>query len=353
MRVLMIGRDPNIFIVDSAVRQRLKILALHAGEIVNITFTKANEGVQEVKDNVLTIIPTNSRSPWLYVWDAFRLGRLQSPPDLITSQDPFLAGLVGLMLKRFLKVPLEIQLHTDVAAKSFRYFSVKNFIYYCLARLILPRPNKVRVVSNKLKEELLAQKWVKDSRVYILPIFMSSVEAAGDPVWLSKVPAGHKIILMAGRLEPEKRYHLALQALAKLADKKVILAIAGAGALFANLEAEAVRLGVNKRVLWLGQLSPEEMARSYAAADLFLHAAAYEGYGLVLAEAARAGLPIISTDVGVAKEAGALIVAPTALAIAMGLTAALKHPPVSQMPPIATEDDYLHTLTREWQLLLN
>jgi glycosyltransferase involved in cell wall biosynthesis len=34
---------------------------------------------------------------------------------------------------------------------------------------------------------------------------------------------------------------------------------------------------------------------------------AYEGYGMVIVEALSAGVPVLSTDVGIAREAGAVI----------------------------------------------
>lgn len=353
MKVLMIGRDVSIFTPASAIRSRLVKLAAAVGEITDITFSKMGEGAEELTDGALTVLPTKSRQAMWYAWDARKLFKKITKPDLISVQDPFLAGFAGVLAKKFYKVPLEIQLHTDVLSKSFRYLSVKNFVYYCLAKFILPQADKVRVVSNHLKRELAQKKWLPASKIYVLPIFTSLIKSSGAPAWLSKVPAGRKIVLMAGRLEKEKRHILALYALAKLADKKVMLVVAGGGALQAQLQAEAVRLGVDKQVMWLGQLDPEELARSYEVAHFFLHTAAYEGYGLVLAEAANAGLPIVSTDVGVAKEAGALVVAPTALAIAVGLTAAFKNPPASHLPPMATAEDYFSTLAREWQALIS
>ena len=353
MKILMIGRDNSIFKAGSAVRTRLAKLAAQVGEITDLTFTTKQEQAEVVTDGSLTIVPTASRSPWFYIWDAYQKVKKLTKADLISVQDPFLAGVAGVLAKKFYKVPLEIQLHTDVLAPSFRYFSVKNFIYYHLAKFTLPEASKVRVVSSRLKSELVKSRWIAESKIYVLPIFTTLTKAGEAPAWLAKIGANKKIILMAGRLEEEKRYSLALQALAKVADKKVVLVIAGAGSLLAHLQTEAIRLGVDKQVMWLGQLDPEELVRSYEVAHFFLHTAAYEGYGLVFAEAAHAGLPIISTDVGVAKEAGALIVAPTALAIAMGITAAMKNPPQPHLPPLATEDDYFTTLAREWGALLN
>ena len=42
-------------------------------------------------------------------------------------------------------------------------------------------------------------------------------------------------------------------------------------------------------------------------ADLVLAPSLYEGYGMVVVEALASGTPVISTDVGVAREAGAII----------------------------------------------
>ena len=51
----------------------------------------------------------------------------------------------------------------------------------------------------------------------------------------------------------------------------------------------------------------QDPAAYYALADLILVSSHYEGYGLVVVEALAAGKPVLSTDVGVAREAGAII----------------------------------------------
>ncbi len=47
----------------------------------------------------------------------------------------------------------------------------------------------------------------------------------------------------------------------------------------------------------------------YGIADLVLVTSKYEGYGLVIAEALASGKPVLSTDVGAARELGAILAA--------------------------------------------
>jgi len=51
----------------------------------------------------------------------------------------------------------------------------------------------------------------------------------------------------------------------------------------------------------------QNAAPYYKLADLVLVTSRYEGFGAVIVEALSAGKPVLSTDVGIAKEAGAII----------------------------------------------
>ena len=63
-------------------------------------------------------------------------------------------------------------------------------------------------------------------------------------------------------------------------------------------------MNVESRVFFEGA---RDAALYYALADLILVPSKYEGYGLVIVEALAAGKPALSTDVGIAREAGAIV----------------------------------------------
>lgn len=57
-----------------------------------------------------------------------------------------------------------------------------------------------------------------------------------------------------------------------------------------------------ERVDWLGVLSPSDVARELARASLFIFPSLTESFGLPLAEAMAAGLPIVTSDRAWARE---------------------------------------------------
>lgn len=116
--------------------------------------------------------------------------------------------------------------------------------------------------------------------------------AAADPGDRSRT------VLMAQRLQPEKRTRVGLAAFAAsgLADDGWRLQIAGAGPERALLEQDAAALGVAGAVDLLG--FREDIADLYRRAGLFLAPCPVEGLGLSLLEAMATGLPAVAADAG-------------------------------------------------------
>ena len=87
------------------------------------------------------------------------------------------------------------------------------------------------------------------------------------------------------------------------------LVLVGTGVDYKDVRAFARELALPEDLLrWTGELTPESVADELHRADAFVLSSRYETYGIVLAEAAAARLPILSTPVGIAEEVGALIV---------------------------------------------
>jgi len=112
------------------------------------------------------------------------------------------------------------------------------------------------------------------------------------------LPETGPVVLAVAKLHPRETPWDAIRALPRVADPSVILAIAGDGPDRAAAEAEAQRLAPD-RVRFLGYVPYAELPRLYGVADAFVHAPREERWGVSVAEALAAGLPVVvSSRVG-------------------------------------------------------
>ena len=94
------------------------------------------------------------------------------------------------------------------------------------------------------------------------------------------------------------------------------LVLVGTGVDYEDVRAYADDLQIPEGLLeWTGELTPRQVAERMHRADALVLSSRYETYGVVLAEAAAAGLPVLSTPVGIAEEVANLIV-PQEVAVA-------------------------------------
>ncbi len=99
------------------------------------------------------------------------------------------------------------------------------------------------------------------------------------------------VVLAAAKLSPRKRIGDLVAACAGLGAR---LLIAGDGEERSGLERQAAEAGVDAR--FLGFVNLDRLPALYAAADVFVHPAENEPYGMVAVEAAIVGLPLVFTD---------------------------------------------------------
>ena len=102
-----------------------------------------------------------------------------------------------------------------------------------------------------------------------------------------------------------------LRAVHKLSERRddFELVLVGTGQDYADVRAFADHLNIPQSMLrWTGELEPKEVAEELHKADAFVLSSRYETYGVVFGEALAAGVPILSTPVGIAEELPATIV---------------------------------------------
>jgi len=144
------------------------------------------------------------------------------------------------------------------------------------------------------RARLLAAGFPAD-RLLVKPHFVD------DPGPRPAAPSRSRTFLNVGRLSPDKGLHPLLDAWAALEDREMELVCIGDG----PLRDELVRRQV-PRVRFVGPLQPVEVrAWMLRARGLVAWSTAYETFGLVVAEAMAAGLPVIVPPGGALAEVAA------------------------------------------------
>jgi D-inositol-3-phosphate glycosyltransferase len=115
-----------------------------------------------------------------------------------------------------------------------------------------------------------------------------------------RLPLSVPLVVSTGRLNPTKNHAVLVRALAQLPN--VHLAIAGAGPEAVQLSTLAGELGVGERLHLVGEIAPARIFEFLAAGDVFAFPSLLETFGLAVAEAAIAGLPIVASDLPVLRE---------------------------------------------------
>ena len=116
------------------------------------------------------------------------------------------------------------------------------------------------------------------------------------------IPGSPLRLINVGSFVPKKNQKLAvlvLQELLKLG-LDAQLTLAGDGPLKAEVQAQVRTLGLNEKVFFLGNITDIEL--QYKQADLYLHTAWEEPFGLVLMEAMASGLSVVALDAGGNRE---------------------------------------------------
>jgi rhamnosyl/mannosyltransferase len=111
------------------------------------------------------------------------------------------------------------------------------------------------------------------------------------------------VLLFTGRLVPHKGVDVLLRAL-RLLPTEVAAVVVGSGPRLGDLVQLARRLGVEDRVRFCPSVSDDDLPTYLALADLFVFPSQnrLEGFGLAIAEALGAGLPVIVADMPGVRE---------------------------------------------------
>ncbi|MBI4086506.1 glycosyltransferase [Candidatus Kaiserbacteria bacterium] len=314
--MLTIGYGRQVFTTGNRERARMHACALAAGALHAIVFSLRAHGCAAVREGTLHIYPTDSRSRVGMLFDAYTIGsRILKARDahgetwVISAQDPFEAGFVGLLLRLRHGVPLQIQEHGDFFGGTWwRTERLLNRLRYVFGKWVLLRADCVRTVSSRARTHLVAL-GVPLDRISILAVASDlSAFAAGTPIRAerdlrARYPDAEAIVIAVGRLVKEKNIPLLIRAFGRVVSghPTARLVIVGSGPEEKALRALAEKCGLASNITFVPWT--DDVASYMKSADIFALSSFREGWGRIIIEAMAAGLPGVVTDVGCAGDA--------------------------------------------------
>ena len=250
---------------------------------------------------------------WRDTWRQWRaLWREGWMPDVVQLNVIQKQGALALWLKERYGIPYVIVEHWSGYLPENGIFRQMSMIKQGLYRLLARKAEVVLTVSQKLQQAMKdcgveAKKWGRVDNV-VDDFFFENTDRFTDRI--QNTDTQKTLLHVSCFDERAKNVKGLLRAAKMLSEKRQDwqLVLVGTGVDYEEVRAYAESLELPEGLLyWRGELTPREVAEEMQKADALVLSSRYETYGVVLAEAAAAGLPILSTPVGIAEETGALI----------------------------------------------
>lgn len=219
----------------------------------------------------------------------------------------FLSGLVCLAASALTGVPYVITIQS--ADFTIYHEEVRlNFIVRLqsyLERLMYRRAAVCHAVSNDLCRHYRNQgieKCVMIPNGVETELFMPITNASEKRAIRRRyhIPENAFAVVNVSRLESKNGVAELIDAVGLLIKegKNVVLVLVGDGSERDELARHVREKGIEKRVLFLGEISHNEVGPIVASADAFARTPRSEGFGIVFLEAMSAGVPVVGTNVG-------------------------------------------------------
>lgn len=172
------------------------------------------------------------------------------------------------------------------------------------------RCERILTVSSFSKSEIVRHKFAEEKKVFVVhsgvaPCFSENLDKS-DRVLPSDIPQGVPYILCVANTYPHKMVHLLAEAMVKLESKipHYLFLVGKARRGEGKLQKVIELLEDKKRVVRISGLPFLDLVEVYKRADLFVLPSVYEGFGLPILEAMRAGIHTITTMEGSLAEVG-------------------------------------------------
>jgi glycosyltransferase involved in cell wall biosynthesis len=213
---------------------------------------------------------------------------------LLVAGDPWEGYWSAYFLNKFFdkKIPIQIQVHGDIADPRWRRINLRNRIRFSIAKLSLPKTSSIRAVTKYQAENLVNAFGIKREKIVVVPV---PITVASKSVSLkSERP---KTIGLIGRIHQDRGIwqFIKLVRILNLNTKDLKVAIIGDGPSKDKFLLKLESVIPKNRITYLGQLPENELRKAWKRIGVLVSMAPVESYGRVIRESLIAGVPVWAT----------------------------------------------------------
>lgn len=184
----------------------------------------------------------------------------------------------------------------------------RNRLYIALERRAARSAHAIISVADAMTEQALAagigrreQYTTVYSGMTVAPYLSRPPQADAFRAALD-LPPGAVLVTQVARLAPMKGHGFVIDAAEQLKDDRVVFCFVGDGVLRGEFEREVARRGLAARFRFTGLLPPQQIPAVMHASDVLVHCSLREGLARTLPQAMLAARPVVSFDIGGARE---------------------------------------------------
>lgn len=264
---------------------------------------------KNAKRNLWKALPnTTTHKPkgiWKWLHSIWRQGPISR--QLKKDKIDVYHGLSG-ELPNGLNIPSVVTVHDLI---FYRYPELYNlidvFIHKRKIRHAVKKATKIVAISEQTKADLVEYTGIPASKIKVIyqgchPVFKTTFTKKVLERIAEKHNLPEKYILFVGTLEDRKNALFIAEALEKTSHNLVFVGkIKSHGE---KLKSFVKSKGIEDRVLFIQNISIEELAAVYQNATVFCYPSFFEGFGIPIIEALYSGIPVVTTQGGCFSEGG-------------------------------------------------
>jgi glycosyltransferase involved in cell wall biosynthesis len=268
------------------------------GRPVDLVLLRAQGSYLNLVDARIHIVDLGAKNPITSLLYLKRYLKKKLPCVLLASMDAF--NVLALVASRLAhhSPPVVINCQVNMSSQAWHSGRLRDRLMPLVCRFFYQKAGAITAASSGVAEDLAIRTRVPRSRITVIYNSVAKETFEGPcvlPTHASLIAQQPPIILAVGRLVPQKDFSTLLHAFsALLRSRDARLIVLGEGPERQKLEQLARRLKIERAIDMPGFV--DNPAAYMKRCKLFVLSSAWEGFGLVLAEALACGCSIVSTD---------------------------------------------------------